>query len=302
MSASRRTDIPAFYGEWFIRRIRAGFCEVPDPYNPRRIPVVSLRPQDVSGIVFWTRYPASLLPHLPELRERGYRFLFLFTLLDYPRPLEPGLPPFANRLELFLRTADSLGPERTIWRYDPIVITGATDFDFHLAAFERLARLLERRTHRVIISIVDGYRKAKGRMDALAREHDIRLIEPDWMNPEADRFFRSLADCARSRGLAPASCCEKIPLERYGIEPRGCIDAASLRDALGLEIGDRKDPHQRAGCRCVPSRDIGVYDSCSFGCAYCYANRDFTLSRGRLRAHDPDMPALWKPVPDHRYV
>ncbi len=120
ISASRRTDIPAFYAEWFMQRIRAGYCTVPNPFNRGQVSTISLAPEDVDAIVFWTRFPRPLLPHLDELDRCGYRYYFQFTLLDYPRSLETHRPDVRQAVEAFRTLAERIGPERVIWRYDPI--------------------------------------------------------------------------------------------------------------------------------------------------------------------------------------
>ena len=164
ISASRRTDLPAWYGEWLIRRIRDGWCETRNPFNPAQISRISLDPADVDCFVFWTRYPVTLKPHLAELEERGYPFYFLYTLLDYPKKLEPGLPFLEKRLELFRHVSARLGPARVIWRYDPVLITSALNAEYHIETFSRLASLLKGYTDRVIVSLYDPYPAAGKRL------------------------------------------------------------------------------------------------------------------------------------------
>jgi hypothetical protein len=131
ISASRRTDIPAFYAEWFIKRIRAGFCIVPNPMNAKQTPIISLRPEDVDAIVFWSKNPSPLLPYLNELDQRGFNYYFQFTLNDYPRALEPNVPYLNTRLQIFKELSERIGSSRVVWRYDPIVISNFTDYQFH---------------------------------------------------------------------------------------------------------------------------------------------------------------------------
>jgi len=164
ISASRRTDIPAFYTPWFMNRLRSGWCRVPNPFNPLQVSEISLRPEDVDVIVFWTRNALPILPHLKELEERGYRFYFLVTLMDNPRVIDAGCPPLNEGLRTFRDLANRIGPERVVWRYDPIVFSSLTDPDFHMRAFRRIAGWLEGCTSRCIISVVHPYRKAQRRL------------------------------------------------------------------------------------------------------------------------------------------
>ena len=135
ISASRRTDIPAFYAEWFMRRIRAGYCTVPNPYNRKQVAKVSLAPDAVDVIVFWTRNPRPLLPHLAELDRCGYRYYFQYTVMDNPRAIDPKSPAADAAIKTFRELAGIVGAERIIWRYDPIVISAATPAEFHLSTY-----------------------------------------------------------------------------------------------------------------------------------------------------------------------
>ena len=170
ISASRRTDIPAFYSKWFMNRLRAGFCQVPNPMNMKKVTTVSLSPDIVTAIVFWSKNPAPLLPHLKELNTRGFDYYFQFTLNDYPRSLEPNVPPFNARIETFKDLSSRVGSSRVVWRYDPIIISNFTDFTFHREKFSWIAEELKDKTQRVVVSIVDFYRKTERRLSLLKEE------------------------------------------------------------------------------------------------------------------------------------
>ena len=139
ISASRRTDIPALYSKWFMNRIRAGYCRVPNPRNTKQVSRVSLRPSDVEAIVFWSKNPAPLLPHLRELDSSGFRYYFQFSLNDYPWALEPNLPSLSDRTDTFKDLGRILGPSRVVWRYDPIIISNLTPFEYHREMFAWIA-------------------------------------------------------------------------------------------------------------------------------------------------------------------
>ena len=213
ISASRRTDIPAFYSEWFINRIRAGYCEVPNPFNSKQITHVSLHPDDVDLIVLWTRNPRPLFSHLNELRDRGYSFYFLFTLLDYPRILNTKTSSLLSSLDTFRELADVVGPEKVVWRYDPIIFSSMTGVQFHIRAYQRIAETLRGRTHRSIISLLDMYSKTQRRLEAL-KGRGFEAIDLTNSNHAGDleSLMTSLARIANQNDLEITSCAEQTDL------------------------------------------------------------------------------------------
>jgi hypothetical protein len=289
ISASRRTDVPAFYSDWFMKRIEAGHCDVPNPFNPTQVTNISLEPEDVDVIVFWTRNASPLLPHLKELDVKGYRYYFLCTLMDNPRAMDPGCPSLKEGLATFKALSDSLGPERVIWRYDPIVFSDVTDVHFHKKTYEHIARQLRGYTRRSIISLVTIYRKARQRVTAL-RQAGIELMEC-----EGEAFvdlMTFLASVGRESGMTVLSCGQERNLTPYGISPGRCIDESLIREVFGLEVSSKKDPSQRQACGCVVSKDIGMYDTCLYGCVYCYATKSLEKAKENYRRHDPETPSL----------
>ncbi|MBN1667037.1 MAG: DUF1848 domain-containing protein, partial [Anaerolineales bacterium] len=254
---------------------------------------------DVDVIVFWTRNPRPLLPYLDELDQRGYRYYFQYTLLDYPRPIETSTPPVAAALETFRALAERVGPQRVIWRYDPLLFSTVTGAGFHQATFERLAASLHGYTQRVVISVLTHYPKLAVRFQRLA-EQGVTVLEPG--APPGERFeslMRSLAEVAHHHDLDICSCASELDLQPYGICPDKCIDDAYIARVFGLQVGGKKDPSQRKFCGCVLSRDIGMYDSCPFGCQYCYATTTFERARANHAQHNPQSPSLlgWHDIP-----
>ena len=272
ISASRRTDIPAFYAEWMVRRLREGYCTVANPFNRNQVARISLKPEDVDAIVFWTRNPRPLMPHLDELDSRGYRYYFQFTILGYPREIDAKSPPAATAVEAFCKLAERLGPKRVIWRYDPIVFSGLTSPAFHEENFRRLAESLKGHTRRVVVSIVDMYRKIEKRLKKLeGTQAAVRSCDAGDFGPLMCR----LAELAGENGMEIVSCAEEVDLRPFGILPGKCVDDRIISEAFGVEVPATKDPAQRKACGCVVSRDIGMYESCLFGCQYCYATKSF---------------------------
>lgn len=291
ISASRRTDIPAFYAQWFMNRIRAGFCNVPNPVNPKTVSRVSLAPEDVLVIVFWTRNPKPLMSHLHELDQRGYKYYFNYTVMKNPRSIDPKSPPLDAAIKTFQELSEQIGPDRVIWRYDPIVLSNKTDVAFHLEAYQEIALRIGDATSRSVISIVDSYRKIAERMKALETE-GIFVQKPDLNADDFRHLMEGIRDIAASQGYHLQSCAEELDLTQFGVFPGKCIDEKLINELFQLELKNQKDKGQREACQCIPSRDIGAYDTCTFGCAYCYATTSFDKARENLKAHNPESPSL----------
>lgn len=293
ISASRRTDIPAFYASWFMNRVREGFFYGVNPFNSKQVTGFSLKPEHLDAICFWTKNPRPLMPHLAELDERGLNYYFQFTLNPYDAIFEPHLPPLSERIAAFRELAGRIGPERVIWRYDPVILTSVTPIKWHLQQADRLAGLLQGATRRLMISFYDFYGRGEGRLGKTLRESGIVLediISPThWVALE--QIAHGFRDIAGRHGLEIYTCCEEADLLKFGIQHGACIDGALLTKLFGIGTV-AKDKHQRAGCNCVESADMGSYNSCPFKCSYCYANFNMRMIEENLKNHDPQSPAL----------
>lgn len=290
ISASRRTDIPAYFAPWFRNRLRAGFCTVRNPFRPSQVRRVSLLRVDVDAFVFWTRDARPFAEALDDLDRADFPYLFLVTLTGYPSPLEPEVPPRRESVGAFRELSRRVGPERVAWRYDPIVLSSLTPPDFHRKNFAALASALEGATDRVILSVVDLYAKTVRRLDALRPGGFTHSSDP-WAGGDLDGLLRFMTREARSRGMEAVTCCE--PGAEAAVPTRGaCVDAGRINRLFGLSLSQRKDPGQRPACRCSVSRDIGASDTCPRGCAYCYATASFPRARARLTSHDPEAESL----------
>jgi hypothetical protein len=293
ISASRRTDIPAFYSEWFMNRIRAGYCTVPNPFNRSQVSVVSLKPEDVDVIVFWTRNPRPLFPHLAELDWRGYRYYFQYTVMDNPRAIDPKSPTVDASVKTFRELADRVGPQRVIWRYDPIVLSEVTPPEFHTTTHALIAGALAAATQRNVVSIVDIYRKAMKRLRNLQRQGIVvEEIKPNALPEAVDAMLERFVKTTSWYGMEIFSCAEILDQQPLGIRPGKCIDDEYIARTFGLHLQTKKDPSQREACGCVASKDIGIYDTCLFGCQYCYATSNFESAKQNHAHHDPLSPSL----------
>ncbi len=287
ISASYRTDIPAFYGDWLIARLEAGFCHVVNPYG-RQVHTVRLDRDAVSGFVFWTKNLGPFRAALDDVRRRGFPFVVQYTINGYPRALETSVTDAERAIGHMRELAGEFGPRAGVWRYDPVIATSSTPPDWHVANFTRLADRLARATDEVVISFAQIYRKTQLNMDAASRLHGFA-----WDDPSDDRkreLARRLAAIAADRGMRLTICSQEAYLVP-GATPARCIDAARLSDVAGRPIAARRKGN-RPGCMCSESRDIGDYDTCPHGCVYCYAVRTRALARRRHGAHQPGEPVL----------
>jgi len=265
VSASRRGDIPAFHGAWFMEQWRRGEVTVRNPFRPAQARTVSLKKQDVDAFVFWSRDPRPFLEFLPEIDRGGSPYYFLLTATGYPRWLEPATPLPEAVVLFFKDLAGRIGRRRVIWRYDPVLFTEQTHADFHAANFSRLAGLLSPFTARVIISFFDPYPKAVRRLRKAGIQAETAAGTPEQQAGLLGRF----AAIAAGAGLEIQSCAEAAITA--GVITGKCIDEKLLNELFGLDLSSRKDPAQRKLCLCQQSVDIGSYGTCRHGCLYCYA-------------------------------
>ncbi|MEG0759389.1 MAG: DUF1848 domain-containing protein [Raoultibacter sp.] len=280
LSASRRTDIPCYYSEWFMNRIRAGYVLTRNPMNHAQLSKIPLSPDIVDCIVFWTKDAANMLPNLDELDRLGYKYYFQFTLTPYDRTLEANLRPKAEIEDTFIELSKRIGRERVVWRYDPIILNDTLDTQYHKAQFVRMFEKLSPYTDTVTISFVDMYPKLK--------THLIRPITED----EIAKLSAFIAKTTKEHGIRAVACCEKDDLTKYGIERSSCIDRERIENIIGCPLDVKPDKNQRGGCGCFKSIDIGVYNTCLNGCVYCYANDSSVTTSRRHASHNPENEIL----------
>jgi len=291
VSASYKTDIPTFYGEWFMNRLRAGYCKVVNPYG-RQIYRVSLLRQHVQGIVFWTKNLGPFLARLPEVRERGFPFVVQYSINGYPRTLEFSVVDSKRSVEHMKLLAGEYGPQIAVWRYDPIVFSSVTSRAFHLENFEKLARSLQGCTDEVTISIAQIYKKTRQNMDWAAKEFGFTWEDP--ADELKQSLVRELAACAHSFGMT-LTVCSQEKFVGGAVKEARCIDTARLSAVAGAPVRAAQKGN-RPECACFEARDIGEYDTCPHGCVYCYAVRNRPLAQRRYGQHDPASEFLFPPT------
>jgi hypothetical protein len=292
LSASRRTDIPCYYGEWLANRLEAGYALARNPFNNAQVSRVALSPENIDCIVFWTKDAKNIMPRLRAVEKMGYHYYFQWTITPYGRDIEPNMRGKREIEDSFVELSSMIGKDRVVWRYDPIVINGAATVGWHKSQFARMCEKLSPHAGGVVISFVDVYAKLKTPL--------VRSIRDDEIAELSEFIGKAAAAC----GLETTACCEKMDLARYGIGRASCVDKAIVERLRGgkLAPGAGKDKNQREGCGCAQSVDIGAYNTCLNGCVYCYANDGAASAKRRHGAHDPKGELLTGAVRDGEKV
>ena len=280
INTGQRTDIPAFYSEWFVNRLKAGFVLARNPYNPQRITRYRLTPDVVDVIGFCTKNPAPMLPHMELLRPFGQ--YWYVTITPYGRDIEPNVPNKLRVLDSFKRLSEIVGVNSVGWRYDPILISEEWPVERHIKAFEYMARALQGYTETAVISFIDLYEKTKRNFpEAKTVSLEDRMTLGKAMAEICGRCGITLRPCAEGNELAPS-----------GADCSGCMTAAMYEQAIGQRLKIPSRAPARKACACYLGGDIGAYNSCGHLCRYCYANYDAEVVRANMKAHDPQSPLL----------
>ena len=280
INTGMRTDIPAFYHEWLINRIKEGFVLVRNPYNPSQVTRYSLSPEVVDLIAFCTKNPAPMLPHMDFLKPYG-QYWFV-TITPYGRDIEPDVPDMQKVMEDFKKLSDIVGIDSVGWRYDPIFLSERYTAEYHLHAFRKIAESLKGYTKTVVISFIDLYPKVRRNFPE-AREVS-----------KADRLMlgKEIIKIASECGMIVKPCAEGDELAAYGADCSGCMKISDYEKAIGRRLIPPKKKGARAECACYLSCDIGAYNTCMHLCKYCYANAEPAVVFMKNKLHDPASPFL----------
>ena len=325
ISASRSTDIPAFYAKWFLNRLEKGYCTWINPFNQQK-QYISFSKCKV--IVFWTKNPEPIIPYLHILDELGIHYYFQVTLNDYVKEvLEPNLPSVEKRIETFKKLSILIGPERIIWRFDPILICPSISPRNILSKIWRIGNQLKGYTRKLVFSFVDikTYRKVQNNLvkeTSLFTKENVESGEgSEAQRNEIIEGLCKLRDVWKNEGwnLSMATCAESLELEKYGIEHNRCIDGELMEEVFGEDdelvyylrtgklpernlFGDipelpakqknLKDKGQRKLCGCIVSKDIGMYNTCRHFCVYCYANTSRNVVIENAKKHSEDSESI----------
>lgn len=282
INTGQRTDIPAFYTPWFLNRLKDGFVMVRNPFHHSQVTCYALHPEVVDLICFCTKNPGPLLPYGDILSP--FQQLWHVTITPYGKDIEPQVPDKKKIIEFFRTLSDRLGPSHLCWRYDPVLLWGNYDINYHIRAFSTLAEALEGYTYTCIFSFIDLYGKTLRNFPMARRvshENQLFLVE-------------KFVDIAGKHGMKLVSCLENPYFAALGVDTTGCLTKEKVEDLLGvsLKIPSYENRHVRKGCSCLLGHDIGAYSSCAHFCRYCYANENRAAVMENRKQHNPFSPFL----------
>ncbi len=280
LNTGMRTDIPAFYAEWFMNRIRAGFVMVRNPFRPDWITRYELDPAVVDCIVFCTKNPAPMLQYMDALK-RFHQYWFV-TITPYGAEIEPNVPPKETVMQHFITLSKAVGLDCIGWRYDPILIDSTYTIERHIADFSAMCRTLSGYTGVCVISFIDLYEKV------LRNYPQARTVTEQ----ERIALGSAFAEIGKQYGITVKACAEGTALARFGVDCSGCMTKETFESAVGSKLCIPKTKSQRTECACVLGSDIGTYDTCGHLCRYCYANHNRENVRHNMQLHDPCSPLL----------
>jgi hypothetical protein len=290
ISVSRRTDIPAFYGSWFMNRLSEGYAGFINPYN-KQPHKVSLSRKDVIAFIFWTKNVTPFLESLNVIERNDYPFYLHYTITSYNELLEPSVPALQDSIASAALFAERFGKERLIWRYDPIIISQNTPVEYHVEQFSRIAKILGRYTSSCHTGFLNHYKKVTVSLTDLNKRYGFQVI--DQSPSEQANLLSQLAETANSHGIALHCCSE--PADSLAMVKRGsCIDLERIHRLFYQYSIPPKVPRapSRKECNCFQATDIGAYNSCLHDCVYCYANSDQVIRNSLFQDHDPSSPIL----------
>lgn len=283
LSVSRRTDIPAFYSEWFFSRMRERYLYTRNPMNYYQVSKISLDPEVIDCIVFWSKNPEPLLKYSSQMRE--IPSVIQYTVNAYGKEVEPGVPSLAERIAVFKQLAGLIGTSGMVFRYDPILISPEYTMQWHIRQFEKISGELEGSTGKCVISFLDSYRSIQKAMEKLNAKSITEEMQQE--------LAKALAGVAHRHGMVIESCAEKADLSGSGVTHGHCIDKRQIEKVVGCSLRVDKDKNQRAECGCAVSIDIGMYHCCIHGCRYCYANHSGVQAVKNYGQHRRDSPFLY---------
>ena len=268
ISASRRTDIPAFHGEWFMKCIEDGFVISTNPSNNQTYKI-SLLPQDVNCLVFWSKNFIPFLDNLNKLASLGYKFFFNYTITGLSKIFEPNVENFDNTVNNLIELSKQFGIDSINWRYDPIIFSNTTDYNFHLDTFDKISTKLTGYVNRCVFSFVYNYSKIIPRFKSLEYSGIFVNDEPQEVKI---KLSRELSQIAKQKGIKMFTCCEDF-VTGDNIEKSSCIDLNAIKRITGEDTFQKQSSTSRKSCGCYTSTDIGFYNTCKHNCVYCYANK-----------------------------
>lgn len=284
INTGSRTDIPAYFSEWFYNCIREGYVLVRNPYYPSQVTRYLLDPEVIDVIVFCTKNPLPMLDKTDSIKMvlSSFDTFWFVTITPYEADIEPFVPPKEQVMDSFQRLSRLIGKQRISWRYDPIFITEKYSVDYHIKQFAAMSNILSAYTNQCVVSFIDLYEKTKKNF------RGIRSVT----NQEQEQLIAAFSEIAKKNALQIHLCCENVNLTRENVDADGCMSKPVLEKALGCKLDVPQKKMARAECACLLGADIGTYNTCGHGCLYCYANYDRETVISNMKNHNPSSPFL----------
>ncbi len=290
LNTGSRTDIPAYYSDWFFNRVKEGYVYARNPYYPTQITKYLLTPDVVDAIVFCTKNPFPMLDRLPLLS--AFDMFWFVTITPYERDIEPYVPPKEQVIKHFQTLSELIGKKRISWRYDPIFVTDKYSVNYHIEQFRQIANALSAYTDQCVVSFIDLYEKTKRNFKG------IRSVT----NDEQEALIAAFSEISKENSLQVHLCCENAALTRENIDADGCMSKEVLEQALGCRLSVPQKKMARQECSCLLGADIGAYNTCGHGCLYCYANYDDETVAKNRRLHNATSPLLVGEITKHDVI
>lgn len=276
-----RTDIVNYYTPWLLNRLEEGYAYSRNPFARENVYKLSLKPEDVDCLLFCSKNYQPILKHIDDIDEK-YNILCNYTITAYGKDIEPKVPSINQSIKTLKRLSDIVGENKILWRYDPILLTEKYTVEKHLETFEYMAEIISPLVYRCIFSFVDMYKKVEENMPEI-----IPFAEEDKV-----KLLKGIGEISKKYNLYTQSCATNESYEKYGIHPAGCTTCEILEQAHNVVYKNVKGTGIRENCHCIPSRDIGAYNSCLSECKYCYANRKPEIPKNVIKLHDEKSPLL----------
>lgn len=280
INTGSRTDIPAYFSEWFFNRIKAGYVLVRNPYYKEQVTKYKLTPDVVDCLSFCTKNPEPMLSRIHELD--AFKQFWFVTITPYGKEIEPKVPDKEKVMGNFKKLSDIIGVDAIGWRYDPIFITKKYTLESHIESFEKMAINLEGYTHDCVISFVDLYEKTKRNFP------EIKSVK----KREREIIGKEFVRIGKKYNIKLRTCFEGDDLAKYGVDCSGCMTQPIIERAIGSKLKIHKRKSSRGGCNCLLQNDIGAYNTCGHGCLYCYANYNHRTVVNNMRRHNSKSPFL----------
>ncbi len=281
INTGNRTDIPAFFSEWFYNRIKEKYVLVRNPYYLEQVTKYALNPDVVDILCFCTKNPQPMLQRLDEISE--FNQIWFVTITPYGKDIEPNVPEKSEVINSFKTLSKSVGINLVGWRYDPIFINEKYSIEFHIESFEKMAKELSGYTKQFVISFIDLYEKTKRNFKGIS------AVKKD----EQEFLVKRFVEIGKKYNFKIFTCSENVELEKFGVDVSGCMTKVVIERAIGATLDIPKSiKTSRESCACLLGNDIGAYNTCNHACLYCYANYDMKIVRNNMKLHNKMSPML----------